>query len=131
MIRIVALGLLLLFVVWGATRPPGRPFSWTMFSGSSKAFLWEPGERGPRFTGADELRLAPDAHYLSPAELDRLCAGSRVPIRVEGLVISSWGNWFVSNEGDPRHIRVAPLQRDRALALLAARLKQLECPPSS
>ena len=66
-------------VAWGATTRPGRPFSWTMYSGSSKAFLWTETDASPHVASYESLRLAPDSHYLSEADLRRLLAEAEAP----------------------------------------------------
>ena len=71
-IRVVGFALFVAFVTWGVVRVPGRPFSWTMFTGSSKPFLWVGDARASRAGGTEELGLAPDAHYLLPGDLETL-----------------------------------------------------------
>src|SRR5437867_4008548 len=82
------------FVAWGATVKPGRPFSWTMYSGSSKAFLWIGEGKGRHVARYEELRLAPDNHYLSVADLQALVSGRSDLDSLQGFVIGSHGRWF-------------------------------------
>ncbi|MGH8906737.1 MAG: hypothetical protein ACRD0K_09520 [Egibacteraceae bacterium] len=128
MVAFIAAALLVLFVAWGATADPGRPFSWAMYSGSSKGFFWTDADGCPRVPGYDEMRLAPDSHYLSLSDLQGLTSGGSapVPVPVEGLIIGSRGNWLVAYDG--QHLRATPVPDGEELDALAQALRRLECP---
>jgi hypothetical protein len=121
----VALAVVAGFVCWGAFAPPGRPFSWTMFSGSSKAFLWTRGEPG-RWMSTDDLGLTPDAHYLLEADLRRLADDGLPPL--EGLIVGSRGTRMVSCDGPGYPLVSEPLARDDGPARLAAALRRRDHP---
>lgn len=96
------------FVVWGVTTAPGRPFSWTMYSGSSKAFLWIGEGQDVHVAAYEELCLAPDNHYLSVADLRRLVAERGRPPSLHGLqgfVIGSRGGWIVTSADGSGRLR--------------------------
>ena len=95
MIRVVGFALFAAFVTWGVARVPGRPFSWTMFTGSSKPFLWVGDAGASRAAGTEELGLAPDAHYLLPGDLETLVDGNTVA-PFEGLILGTRGSWSVA-----------------------------------
>ncbi len=125
MTEVVALVVLAVWVVWGATMAPGRRYSWSMFSGSSKAFLWLRDERAARWATMDELRLGPQAHYLRESDL-RLLAQEGLPA-LDGLVVGTRGSCTVSLD-ETEGLVTEPLERDEALAALAAALRRYECP---
>jgi hypothetical protein len=124
-IELAALVVLAASVVWGATSTPGRPFSWTMFSGSSKGFLWMRGDGGSHWADIDELHLAPDAHYLREADLRRL-AEDGLPA-LDGLIVGSSGSWTVAHDGGGHALRAEPIAREEDLARLAATLRRHAC----
>ncbi len=114
-------------VVWGVTAAPGRPFTWTMFSGSSKPFLWTRSPDGSAlWATTDALGLAPDAHYLRAPDLPHL-ADAGLPA-LDGFIIGSRGSWTVAHDGATGGLVVEPLSRDDDLARLAAALRRLDEP---
>ena len=126
MIDAVASGVALATAVaWGALASPGRPFSWTMFSGSSKAFLWL-RERPPRPASTDDLHVTPDSHYLLERDLQRLAAAGELPA-LDGVIVGSRGSWMVACDGEGG-LRAEPLDPDDELVQLAATLRRA-CPP--
>lgn len=127
MLELIAMTLLLLFVIWGATTDPGRPFSWAMYSGSSKAFFWIDVDGCPRVPSHDELRLAPDSHYLSLSDLRRVVNERGTPVPLRGLIIGSGGNWLVAYDGDQQRLSSASLTGGEELDLLVAALRRCEC----
>lgn len=129
MVGIVLLVLLVGFILWGATTKPGRPFSWTMYSGSSKPFLWTASEAGWVLATPARLGLAPDTGYLTVADLQRFLAESTVPQRIEGFIIGSRGSFIVASGDDPRHLVASPLEQGTELALLVSRLRRSGCKP--
>jgi hypothetical protein len=122
---IAAVTVLAIAVVWGATARPGRPFSWTMFSGSSKAFLWLGVGPARRLASMDDLHLTPDSHYLLEGDLQRLAAAGALPA-LDGLIVGSRGSWKVACDGDGR-LHTEPIDPDDDLAQLAAALRRA-CP---
>ncbi|MQY04338.1 hypothetical protein [Actinomadura macrotermitis] len=119
------LPLLALFIIWGATTKPHRPFSWGMYSTSTKGLLWAEDPDGPRPITPAQLGLTPDSHYLAPADLHRLTdqADDLPPIR--GLIIGSQGDWAVTYDpGRPPAI-VTPLPAGTAPARLAAAFRRI------
>jgi len=118
------------FVAWGATVKPGRPFSWTMYSGSSKAFLWIGEGKGRHVARYEELRLAPDNHYLSVADLQALVSGRSDLDSLQGFVIGSHGSWFVTNEAEPGRLawrRLSELPANGDLLALSKALGRAGC----
>ena len=116
-------------VVWGATIVPGRAFSWAMFSGSSKPFLWTDVDGATRVPTFEELRLAPDSHYLVLADLHELVKEEGFPVPLHGLIIGTRGSWQVE-VGDGDHgLTERPVQPGDELTLLADTLRRLGCPP--
>jgi hypothetical protein len=112
-------------VVWGATTRPGRPFAWTMFCGSSKAFLWL-GEQPPRrLASTADLHLTPDSHYLLERDLRRLADAGTLPA-LDGLILGSRGSWTVAHDGEGG-LRTEPVDPDDELAQLACALRRA-CP---
>lgn len=116
--------LLLLFVGWGVRTNPNRSFSWGMYSGSTKGFLWTEVSGRPRALSYDELRLAPESHFLSLPELRRLIAQRHQKIPFQGLIIGSQGNWLVNYDGDPRLRVETPLPAGTELDHLVALLRR-------
>ena len=103
MARVLWTVALMAFVVWGATSAPGHPFSWTMYSGSSKAFLWLGEGQSVHVAAYEELHLAPDNHYLSVTDLQKLVAerGDLPPLgTLQGFVIGSKGSWLFTSNAD-------------------------------
>ena len=100
MVEFILLVLLILFVGWGARTSPNRSFSWGMYSGSTKGFLWTEVAGSPRVLNYDEVRLAPDSHFMSVSELRRLMNQGNWQISLHGLIIGSSGNWLVRYDGD-------------------------------
>jgi hypothetical protein len=127
-IEAVAVLVLAAAVIWGATATPGRPYSWTMYSGSSKAFLWLADQPVRSCATTDALRLTPDSHYLREADLRRLAADGELPA-VDGLIIGSHGSWKVVCNADTG-LHTERLSRDEDLAELAAALRRTACPQS-
>ena len=125
MIDAVASGVVLAAaVLWGATASPGRPFSWTMFSGSSKAFLWL-REQPPRLASTDDLHLTPDSHYLLQRDLQRLAEAGALPA-LDGVIVGSRGSWAVACDGEG-DLRTDPVDPEDELAHLASALRRA-CP---
>lgn len=125
MTELVAVVVLVAWVVWGATIAPGRRFSWAMYSGSSKAFLWLRGEPAAHWATMDELRLGPQAHYVRESDL-RLLVREGLPA-LDGLIVGTRGSLTVAHDGGEGLV-TEPLERDEALAALAAALRRYECP---
>ena len=125
MTELVALAVLAVFVVWGATIDPRRPFSWAMFSGSSKGFLWLRGDPVSRWASVDDLRLAPAAHYLRESDLRALVDEGVPPL--DGLIVGTRGSLTVTY--DPAEgIVTKTIDGDDVLLHLAAALRRYECP---
>lgn len=122
---VASIAVLATAVVWGATTRPGYPLSWTMFSGSSKAFLWLRKQPARRFASTDDLHLTPDSHYLLEADLQRLAAAGALP-PLEGLIVGSRGSWKVTFDADAG-LRTERIDPEDDLAQLAAALRR-ECP---
>jgi len=117
--------LLVLFVGWGALTRPTRPFSWGMYSGSTKFFLWTEGEGGPRIPTYAELRLAPDGHSLSLDELRRMIEQLPPSLPLKGLIIGSGGHWSVVYEPVQRRLVTERLAEGSELRHLAEALRRL------
>lgn len=98
---VCAVVLLVPFVIWGARTDPRRPFSWGMYSESSKGFLWTEAGGVPRVLSHHELRLAPESHFLILPTLRRLLAEAD-PARASGLIIGTAGGCRVRYESDRR-----------------------------
>ena len=98
---IVAVAALAMAVVWGVAAPPGRPFSWTMFSGSSKALLWLRDGSRRRLASTDDLHLTPDSYYLLESDLKQLARAGALPV-LDGLILGSRGSWKVACDTDAR-----------------------------
>jgi hypothetical protein len=127
--RVVVALALLVFVVWGVRTSPGRPFSWAMFSASSKPFLWIDDGREPRVARFDELRLAPDSHYLVPSDLPHLVEESNPPAPIRGLIVGTRGSWSVEFDGPDAGLRCTEVRPGEDLAQLALALRRLGCRP--
>jgi hypothetical protein len=125
MTAFIAFAVLAAWVAWGATIAPGRRFSWAMYSGSSKAFLWL-REPVARWATMDELRLGPQAHYLRESDL-RLIVQDGLPA-LDGLIVGTRASASVAYDGAGGLV-TQPLERDEVLAALAAALRRYECPP--
>src|ERR1700722_20738800 len=114
----VGLAFLVGFVTWGATTTPGRPFSWAMYAGSSKGFLWIEDQGEHRWASLEDIRLAPDAYFLRSADLKRLLHDCRLP-SLQGVLIGYHGTWKVHYEATKRRLSleaVGPTEDLRALA---------------
>ena len=125
MIELVLLVLLALFVYWGARTSPNRSFSWGMYSGSTKSFLWTEVAGAPRVLNYDELRLAPDSHFMSMPELRRLMSQGNQQVSLHGLVIGASGNWLVHYDGDASRRVEKPLPTGLELDQLVMLLRRL------
>jgi hypothetical protein len=123
-IDIVAAVLLVAAVVGGVLAKPGRPFSWTMFCGSSKAFVWL-RERPPRLASTDDLHLTPDSHYLLERDLQRLAEVGALPA-LDGVIVGSRGSWAAACDGEGV-LRTEPMDPDDELTQLASALRRA-CP---
>jgi hypothetical protein len=129
MTELLSVAVLAAAVAWGALRAPGRPFSWTMFSGSSKAFLWTAGDGGrPRLATHDELRLAPDAHYLRATDLRELAQSGLPPLN--GLIVASSGSCVVSHNA-AGGLDLAPLGPGDDVPCLVAALRRFDEGPGA
>jgi hypothetical protein len=125
MIEFVLLVLLLVFVGWGAKADAGRLFSWAMYSGSAKGFLWTEVSGTPRTLSYEELRLSPESHYLPLSQLRQLIAHRPPPVPLRGLLIGSQENWLVAyHEHDPQGRLEASLPAGTELEQLAALLRR-------
>ena len=111
-------------VVWGAMARPGRPFSWTMFCGSSKAFLSLRDQPAGRSASPVDLRLTPDSHYLLERDLQRLAEAGALPA-LDGMIVGSRGSWTVASDGQGG-LRTERMGPDDELVRLAAALRA--CP---
>ena len=117
--------LLALFVGWGARTSPNRSFSWGMYSGSTKGFLWTEVAESPRVLNYDEIRLAPDSHFMSVPELRRLMSQGNQQISLHGLVIGSSGSWLVHYEGNASRRVEKPIPTGLELDQLVTLLRRL------
>ena len=129
MVEFISLVLLMLFVGWGARTSPNRSFSWGMYSGSTKGFLWTEAAGSPRVLNHDEIRLAPDSHFMSMPELRRLMSQGNRQISLHGLVIGSSGNWLVRYEDDANHQVEKPIPTGLELDQLVTLLRRLPPQP--
>lgn len=125
------LAALLLGVLWGVTATPGRPFTWTMYSGSSKALLHIRHGDGTRPAKPSELGLSPDAHYLLEAHL-RAIADAVPPAlpALDGMIVGSRGSWTVSYDGPGTTLHTAPIAYGDDLEQLSAALRRYSCEAS-
>jgi hypothetical protein len=96
-----------------------------MYSGSTKGFLWTEVAGVPRVLNYDEVRLAPDSHFMSVPELRRLMDQGNQKISVNGLIIGSSGNWLVRYDGDAKHHVEKSLPAGRELDQLVTLLRRL------
>jgi len=124
-VEFILLTLLVPFVCWGARTSPNRSFSWGMYSGSTKCFLWTEVAGVPRALNHDEVRLAPDSHFMSAPELRRLMSQGNQKISLNGLIIGSSGNWLIRYNGDARHRVEKSLPAGRELDQLVTLLRRL------
>jgi hypothetical protein len=111
-------------VVWGAMARPGLPFSWTMFCGSSKAFLWLREQSSGRWALTDDLHVTPDSHYLLERDLQRLAEAGALPA-LDGMIVGSRGSWTVACDGEGV-LRTERMDPDDELVQLASALRA--CP---
>ncbi|MGW2598836.1 hypothetical protein [Streptomyces klenkii] len=117
-----AVALLAVFVVWGARISPNRPFSWGMYSASSKGYLWSgPDER--TVLPPHRLLIAPTGHYLTVLELRNLLADAGFDMPLHGLIIGSEGGWQVHYDPARHRMRVARLPAGQELRVLADALR--------
>lgn len=129
MVRAVGAGLLVAFVVWGWRAEPGKPFSWAMFSGSSKGFLFAGTGESQRIPTFEELRLAPDSHYLLLPDLGALMAEPTAPQPLDGLIVGTRGSWAVELEDHEQGPVVRQLRPGEDMTQLVNALRQLPWPP--
>ena len=127
MTELVALAVLVVAVVWGAAIAPGRRFSWAMYSGSSKAFLWLRGEPVARWAAMDDLGLVPEAHYLREVDLGVLAAESLPAL--DGFIVGTRGSVSVTHDADAGLVTEI-IDGDEVLAHLATALRRYEWPRS-
>ncbi len=125
MIEAIAALVLTAAVIWGATATPGRPFTWTMYSGSSKAFLWRADQPGGPWASLDDLHLTPDSHYLLKDDLRHLAADGALP-GVDGLIVGSRGSWKVTCDAESG-LQTQRVSRDDDVTELATALRQAAC----
>ncbi|WP_416875382.1 hypothetical protein [Kitasatospora sp. SC0581] len=119
-----ALIALAVLVVWGAWTSPHRLFSWGMYSGSSKGFLWIQHEGRPHPIDIEQLHLAPGSHYLNIPELRRLLAHADLDTPLSGLIIGSDGGWQLHYDPATRKLRLARLPTGQQLRALAEALRE-------
>jgi hypothetical protein len=124
-VEFISLVLLVLFVGWGARTNPNRSFSWGMYSGSTKGFIWTEAAGSPRALNYDEIRLAPDSHFMSVPELRRLMSQGNQQISLHGLVIGSSGNWLVHYDIDASRWVEKPIPTGLELDQLVMLLRRL------
>ena len=122
---ICAVVLLVPFIIWGARTDPHRPFSWGMYSESSKGFLWTEAGGVSRVPSHHELRLAPESHFLTLPTLRRMLAETDPAMALEGLIIGSAGSCRVRYDHDRRRLAITPLASGTELAALEAELRRL------
>lgn len=123
---ICAAVLLVLFVGWGVRTDPHRPFSWGMYSESSKGFLWTEAGGVPRVPPHRELRLAPESHFLTLPTLRRMLAEADPAMPLEGLIIGSAGSCRVCYDSDRRRLVITALTPGTELAVLQTELRRLK-----
>ncbi|MFI6528427.1 hypothetical protein [Streptomyces uncialis] len=121
---LTAAGVVLLaaFVFWGARVSPNRPFSWAMYSGSSKGFLWS-DDGSVTVLPVHRLRIAPGGHFLTVPELRALLADGDFELPLRGLIIGSDGGWEVRYEPAEHRLRLTRLPAGAELRLLADALR--------
>ncbi|MEU2393409.1 hypothetical protein [Streptomyces sp. NPDC007369] len=120
-----AVALLAPFVVWGALTPPDRPFSWGMYSASSKAYLWHgDGRAGGTVLSTRQLGLSPEGHFLTLRDLRPLFADGESRTPLWGYVIGSDGGWQVRYTPADRRLYLARLPAGRELDVLAHALRE-------
>jgi hypothetical protein len=128
MVRAVLAVLLVAFVVWGSRTRPGRPFSWAMFSGSSKPFLFAVAEGPSRVPTFAELRLAPDSHYLVLDDLHALAREPTTPRCLRGLIVGTRGSWEVELDAGGEVV-ARELPAGEELHHLTHSVRRYLCPP--
>jgi hypothetical protein len=128
LVTLGGLAVLLIGVLWGAIATPGLPFTWTMYSGSSKALLHIRHRDGSRPATQDELGLSPEAHYLLEAHL-RAMAESSAPAlpALDGMIVGSRGSWTVSYDGAGTTLHTSAIAYGEDLEQLAAELRRYSC----
>ncbi|MFE6868586.1 hypothetical protein ACFVFS_18735 [Kitasatospora sp. NPDC057692] len=119
-----ALITLAVFVAWGARTSPHRLFSWGMYSGSSKGFLWIQHEGRLHPLDIERLHLAPGSHYLNIPELRRLLPHTNLDTPLSGLIIGSDGVWRLHYDPATRTLRLARLPAGQQLRILAEALRE-------
>lgn len=124
-LSICAVVLLTPFVAWAAWTHPHHPFSWGMYSESSKGFLWTETGGVLRVPSHRELRLAPESHFLTLPTLRRLLAEADPAMPLEGLIIGSVGSCRVRYDSDHRRLAITPLAPGTELAALHVELRRL------
>jgi hypothetical protein len=117
-------------VGWGAWTHPHRPFSWGMYSESSKGYLWVEVDGEPRPISHTELRLAPGSHFLTLPTLRRFLADTDPSIPLRGLIIGSAGSYHVRYDPDRHRLGVTRLTPGTELETLGAALQRLAAAPS-
>lgn len=123
MAELLVLLALAAFVAWGAMISPRRRFSWAMYSGSTKAFLWITGEEGPRPARPEDLRLSPENHLLTVPDLARVLDEGAAPA-LGGLIIGYTGNYVVRYDpARPHQLARAELPAGAELDRLSAALR--------
>lgn len=119
---------MLVGLLWGVTAVPGRPFTWTMYSGSSKALLHIRHGDGSHPATTDELGLSPDAHYLLETHLRALADSSPPTLpALDGMIVGSRGSWTVSYDGAGATLHTSAIAYGEDLEQLAAMLRRYSC----
>lgn len=115
-------------VAWGATISPRRMFSWAMYSGSTKPFLWITEDGATRLARPGDLRLSPENHLLTLPDLARVLDADEPTPAIEGLIIGYTGNYAVRYDPSrPRQLARARLADGTELERLADALRRLPC----
>ncbi|MCC3776054.1 hypothetical protein [Streptomyces sp. UNOB3_S3] len=117
-----AVALLAAFVVWGVRISPNRPFSWGMYSGSSKGYLWS-GPDDATVLPPHRLLIAPSGHYLTVPDLRNLLAEAGFGMPLRGLIVGSDGGWQVEYDPVRHRLRLARLPAGQELRILADALR--------
>ncbi|MFJ4771246.1 hypothetical protein ACIP88_19410 [Streptomyces uncialis] len=121
-LTVASVVLLAVCVVRGARISPNRPFSWAMYSGSSKGFLWS-GHDSVTVLPVHRLRIAPGGHFLTVPELRALLADGDFEQPLRGLIIGSDGGWEVRYEPAEHRLRLTRLTAGDELRVLADALR--------
>ncbi|MGN5382318.1 hypothetical protein ACQ4WX_49695 [Streptomyces lasalocidi] len=121
-LTVAAVPLLVAFVVWGVHISPNRPFSWGMYSDSSKGFLWS-GPNNPTVLPVHQLRISPTGHFLTAPELRNLLADGAIDTPLRGLIIGSDGGWQVLYDPARHHLRLTRLPAGHELRILGDALR--------